>query len=70
MLTRKDCFSVAVFLDECETRLSIVAPDSRELSEVRRLRRIFDTLSGRGLDFTIDGARRPCQDPVTPTVET
>ena len=64
-LTRLDCFSTALALECHEHELvkalayacaEVRARAARELSEVRRLCGIFDTLSGRCLDFTKPGA--------------
>lgn len=62
MITRADCLSVAIMLDARETELCIALAQvhpfaareamTREVSEIRRLRQLFDTLTGRGLDFT------------------
>lgn len=62
MITRADCLSVALMLDARETELCIALAQvqpvaareamTREVLETRRLRRLFDTLTGRALDFT------------------
>lgn len=62
MITRADCLSVALMLDARDTELCIalaqVHPSAaldtmrREVLEIRRLRQVFDTLSGRSLDFS------------------
>lgn len=62
MITRADCLSVALMLDARDTELCIALAQAhpiaaldcmrREVSEIRRLRRLFDAVTGRCLDFS------------------